>query len=206
MRSLKAVFVLALLILIMLSLDGCKSGEKNNPIASTYLFPPVATGMWITDQSNQPEPARFVIGQWGNPTDDIHAYPNPFRYYQVIVYDVKEDSSNITLVIVPAKSPFDKESQTELANGAVSYTAPEKPIIKQESFVSNAGLFYFKWSADGYPDGFYRIYIEVNGKLVHTDVFIAHNSGAFPKGIVFYYSQYLGLSQYPEFRINDGLY
>ena len=198
--------IMPFIVIFTLSFCGCKSGDKNNPVASTYLFPPVATGMWITDQSNEPEPARFVIGQWGNPTDDIHAYPNPFRYFQVVIYDVKEDSSNVTLVIVPARSPFDKESQTDLTNGAVSYTAPDKPIIKQEFFVLNAGLFYFKWSADGKPEGFYRIYIEVNGKLVHTDVFIAYDSRNFPPGMNFYGPFFLGLSQYPEFHSSGGPY
>jgi len=147
---------------------GCESNGENNPIVSSSLYPPTASGMWITNE-NGPTP----IGSWGNPTSSFAPYPNPFNQSQRIPFYVGEDSSTVRVWIVRALSPYEEENRTSLMGGSGVLRIGGNPVFHYDYSNVDAGYIKIAWTPEGLPSGFYRIYIEINGVLDFTDVFLS---------------------------------
>jgi hypothetical protein len=181
----------------------CRSPNSPTPRRAPNFQTPVATGIFITLE-NGPE----VVGVFGNPSSnptignsnagrltvgDLPTrfylnvpYPNPSNGGTTIRFQLPTQS-RVAIYIVPASFMSQESHSIQFSNATINITGGLAVDLLVDSNLP-AGYHAIYWSGsdrDGqpFPDGFYRIYMEVNGHLLWQDALLLRDLCNAPPGL-----------------------
>lgn len=167
MRTPAAVLLLALLLI------GCDATTDPPERAPQGLGPPIATGLFLTDEDG------MSLGEWGRPTEGgLRTYPNPSLGSFVIRFDMPR-SGRVRCWVVAALAPDEATGPrtTQVAGGSVLVGGAAPVAILLDETVS-AGWHELVWNTGGIgsggrptPTGFYRIFLQTEDALLFNDHF-----------------------------------
>lgn len=163
MKSSAAVMVLVLL------LAGCDRATDPQVGAVQNLGPPVATGLFLTDENN------VARGIWGSPIEGgLRTYPNPSSGVNMVNFEISR-SGHVRCWVVPALPPEEAGVlQATHAAGAMVLVNGAAPVaILMDQVLAN-GTYEVSWNmhqSDGRPapSGFYRFYLQTESGLFFND-------------------------------------
>ncbi|NIV10260.1 MAG: hypothetical protein GWN62_02850 [Aliifodinibius sp.] len=192
--------------LCILFSSSCRSPNSPIPLRAPNLRTPVATGIFITDETG-PD----IIGVFGNPSskpttsnsnsdptwDNIAGnipvrfqlevpYPNPNNGDMTIRFALPKESI-VTIYIVPASFMNHEGQIIQFSNATINLPGG---LAIDLLFNRNAaaGVYSVVWSGRDqsgrpFPDGFYRIYMEVNEHLLWQDALLLRDPCNAPAGL-----------------------
>jgi hypothetical protein len=184
-----------IIFLFFFILNSCKNSASLSPIAYEMANPPIITGIIRTT----PE-GPFPIGTWGKPIEkgslpfDGQPAPGiPSEYMMDALYPNPTDGAVIIRYILPVRTNIScwvvrgKTSGNATRNGAAYlngyFVVPNINFsLKLFEETSEAGAYQFTWSCKDkdnnlLPNGLYRIYLSVDGKLMWRDLMIYNGIG-----------------------------
>jgi hypothetical protein len=185
----KLCFAFLPIVLIPFFLNSCKSPTSPELIINEIKSPPVITGIVITDETGE------QVGVFGYPNERESLpsnkyfrldapYPNPTYPSLKIDYAVPM-KSNISFWVVKGTASVEIINNMAYYFNCQIFNSSNNYAIKLFEGVKDPG--YYEISFDGkdkygniLPDGFYRIYEDVNGELMWRNLMILNSEG--PEG------------------------
>jgi hypothetical protein len=187
----------------LLFTGSCRSPNSPTPLRAPGLQTPVATGLFITL-----EDGPVVVAVFGNPSSNptfgssnagrlttgdlptrfyLHVpYPNPNNGGAAIHFQLPTQST-VTVYIVPAGFMSPEGRIIQFSNATISVAGGLAIDVLVDRNLP-AGVHAVNWSGrdqDGQPlpDGFYRIYAEINGHLLWQDALLLRDPCNAPPGL-----------------------
>ena len=187
--------------LCLLFFWSCRSPNAPAPLRAPGLQAPVATGVFITMEDG-PE----IVAVYGNPSSNPTIssseagtgeglpisfylsvpYPNPTNVSAHIEFQLPVQSK-VTIYVVPASFMSPEGEIIQFGNAAIKVAGGLAVDLLMDQDRA-AGRHVVNWSGRDQagrplPDGFYRIYMEINGHLLWQDALLLRDPCNAPPGL-----------------------
>ena len=185
-------FLLLPLLFVPMIFYSCSSPTSADPILTEIAYPPVITGIVVTGPDSPIE-----LGTIGNPNGKLslpfngnlnnsqpipqvfrifNLFPNPASNGTSILYSLPEKSL-VSIWVVRGRMPGEDFTDHALYEEGLFKTPSKQFSMNLYNGYPAAGFHNFIWNGkdqngNQLPNGFYRIYVEINGNLLWEDCMI----------------------------------
>ncbi len=163
-------FCTALPLIIVIATLSCSDSENGQLVNSLYMYTPHVSDIMFTDNIGN------EIGEWGNPSDEVVAYPNPFDSSTTIGFYLSE-ASEVKVWIVHAIGPGETDWNIASLMGAQIFVLGGAPVVTLFDSVLPAGGHDLEWDGRNnlgrrLQSGFYRIYVLAGYEFAWADILL----------------------------------